>query len=167
MLISNLKSNDLQGHLERHIYWGNWGHRAPHAYFSSLLSMQVYRAIALFFKYSRLQKVSLLNTELISNHSMFGLEFDYTWTSTSCVPRRQLTICEPHWARETPRRAWAEYRYNKMVNLYNGPAAKLLTPPTLTLVKMTISGHHIVFWWTNSYYDYLILIMMIYSNFDG
>ena len=32
---------------------------------------------------------------------------------------------------------------------------------------MTISGHHIVFWWTNSYYDYLILIMMIYSNFDG
>ena len=26
---------------------------------------------------------------------------------------------------------------NKMVNPYNGPAAKLLTPPTLTLVKMT------------------------------
>ena len=31
-----------------------------------------------------------------------------------------------------------------MVNPYNGPAAKLLTPPTLTLVKMTITGHHMV-----------------------
>ena len=30
-------------------------------------------------------------------------------------------------------------RLNKMVNPYNGPAAKLLTPPTLTLVKMTIT----------------------------
>ena len=28
---------------------------------------------------------------------------------------------------------------NKMVNPYNGPAAKLLTPPTLTVVKMTIT----------------------------
>ena len=34
--------------------------------------------------------------------------------------------------------------YNKMVNPYNGPAAKLLTLPTLTLVKMTITGHHMV-----------------------
>ena len=33
---------------------------------------------------------------------------------------------------------------NKMVNPYNGPAAKLLTPPTLTLVKMIISGHLMV-----------------------
>ena len=31
-----------------------------------------------------------------------------------------------------------------MVNPYNGPAAKLLTPSTLTLVKMTIAGHHMV-----------------------
>ena len=31
---------------------------------------------------------------------------------------------------------------NKMVNPYNGPEAKLL-PPT-TLVKMTITGHHMV-----------------------
>ena len=30
---------------------------------------------------------------------------------------------------------------NKMVTPYNGPAAKLLTPPTLTLVKMTITRH--------------------------
>ena len=33
---------------------------------------------------------------------------------------------------------------NKMVNSYNGSPAKLLTPPTLTLVKMTITGHHMV-----------------------
>ena len=31
-----------------------------------------------------------------------------------------------------------------MVNPYNGPVTKLLTPPTLTLVKMTITGHHMV-----------------------
>ena len=33
---------------------------------------------------------------------------------------------------------------NKMVNPYNGPVTKLSTPPTLTLVKMTITGHHMV-----------------------
>ena len=31
-----------------------------------------------------------------------------------------------------------------MVNPYKGPAAKLLTPPTLNLVKMTLTGHHMV-----------------------
>ena len=36
------------------------------------------------------------------------------------------------------------WRVNKMVNPYNGPAAKLLTPPTLNLVKMTITSHYIV-----------------------
>ena len=35
-------------------------------------------------------------------------------------------------------------KYNKMVTQYNGPAAKLLTPPTLTLVKMTITNHNMV-----------------------
>ena len=31
-----------------------------------------------------------------------------------------------------------------MVTSYNGPAAKLFTPPTLTLVKMTITNHNMV-----------------------
>ena len=31
-----------------------------------------------------------------------------------------------------------------MVNPYNGPAAKLLTQPTLNLVKITITSHHMV-----------------------
>ena len=31
-----------------------------------------------------------------------------------------------------------------MVNPYKGPAAKLLRPPTLTLVKMTITVYHMV-----------------------
>ena len=41
---------------------------------------------------------------------------------------------------------------NKIVYPSNGPAAKLLTTLILTLVIMTITGHHM---------DYLILVMMI------
>ena len=33
---------------------------------------------------------------------------------------------------------------NKMVIPNNGPAAKLLAPPTLTLVQITVTGHHMV-----------------------
>ena len=48
-----MKSNDLQGHLECYIYWVNWDHKAPQAYFSLPLSPQVYRAIALLFDRSQ------------------------------------------------------------------------------------------------------------------
>ena len=44
-----MKSNDLQGHLECYIYWVNWYHTAPQAYFSLPLLPQVYKAIALLF----------------------------------------------------------------------------------------------------------------------
>ena len=37
-----------------------------------------------------------------------------------------------------------QYKGKQDGNPYNGPAVKLLTPPTLTLVKMTITGHHMV-----------------------
>ena len=57
-----------------------------------------------------------------------------------------------------------EEHENKMVNPYSGPAAKLLTPPTLILVKMTVMSyitiHRIHFF---SFYHHLLhpLILLV------
>ena len=52
-----------------------------------------------------------------------------------------------------------------MVNPYNGPAAKLLTPPTLNLVKMTITGHHMVIQSLLNIVQVLMLILAQVENF--
>ena len=66
-----MKSNDLQGHLECYIYWVNWDHTAPQAYFSLPLSPQVYRAIALllfcWFIGQRGLKISCTKTQTLPN----------------------------------------------------------------------------------------------------
>ena len=52
----------------------------------------------------------------------------------------------------------------KMVNPSNGPAAKLLTTLTLNLVKMNITGHHMVI---QSLLNEFILIIEPGNHFPG
>ena len=70
LLISNMKSNDLQGNLER----GNWDHTAPHAYFSLPLSPQVYRAIALLLAHLPSRKIFARAFMLPEKPSLFSLQ---------------------------------------------------------------------------------------------
>ena len=88
-----MKSNDLQGHLECYIYWVNWDHTAPQAYFSLPLSPQVYRAIALLFN-----PFSSLITAM------------YLVSSLHVGPY-------PSWASDTP---WGEWKCRSLRNLQGG-----------------------------------------------
>ena len=76
-----MKSNDLQGHFECYIYWVNWDHTAPQAYFSLPLSLQVYRAIALLLDRvtpagsSRRKRISAIHVSALFDSSPSALHY--------------------------------------------------------------------------------------------